>query len=514
MRIAIWTETISAFGRIHRSLKARLEKDGHQVDMYNWKDPADNGLIKAAFLNYDRVISNTEITRWQFDMSNPHIRARIIAVAHAGLDNDWFVERFEHVSSSTPIAVAGAVSLDAINFFSPRITQPLTYLPCGVETQEFVVSPPPRAIKTLGFVGRFNGGHPAMLEVKRPHWMVEIARLAGCELTFIYERPASSRLYDGIDMLICTSTSEGGPLGMFEAAAAGIPVISTRVGNVGRLKHIQFFDSPQAAADIITRLNSSEQQLAQYTAAVTAEVRRRFCWDKLYAQHWRPLFQGPGGSRLNFLEIGTADFDTCAQSCVEDARGLSVEPLQVYLDQLPSKPGVTKVQQAVSDIVGNGAGVGNGVGDITIYYVEPHVITQLGLPPWCRGCNTVGAPYPLVVNELRRVLGPDASEQDILAKFTAATVRATDFETLTKEHNVSAIDFLKINTVGHDCAIMRSALKACMQRRQLFPRRITFKSNGSNAPADVAATVLEWEAQGYYAERGGDDDTVLIRTWE
>ena len=38
----------------------------------------------------------------------------------------------------------------------------------------------------------------------------------------------------------------------------------------------------------------------------------------------------------DFVEIGTSDFNTLLQSS-KDQRGLSIEPLKIYLDKLPNK---------------------------------------------------------------------------------------------------------------------------------------------------------------------------------
>lgn len=501
MRIAIFTEIGHALGRIHRSLKARLEAEGHTVHMYDWSQAFDIKTLQHRFLTYDRVLSTSLITSCRlFDMTNVHIRSRIIAVAHIGVKNNHFREIFAHVSCSTPVAAAGGVSLDTLDFFASTVSQPMVYLPCGVEPLEFVVRPPPRHIRRLGFVGTTEH-NDAYKAVKRPDVFLEVCRLSGCEPVFIFGQPSTGSLFDNIDMLICTSAVEGGPLGIFEAAAAGIPVLSTRVGNVARLQHVMFFQTPDEAALLIHKLNADEATLISYARAVTAEVRSRFNWDTLYTNYWRPLFQGETGSQLNFLEIGTSDFDTCIQTCLPDARGISVEPVGAYFNRLPSKPGVTKLNQAVSDFNG----------DIPVFYISPQTITDLNLAECCRGCNSVNKPHPYALQELRRVLGTDASEDDILSKFHTDTVRVTDFETLTEEQNVRAIDFLKIDTEGHDCTIMRSVLKACLKKRSLFPRKIRFETNELAAQEEVDVVVAAFEAEGYSVARG--DNTTLTRMW-
>lgn len=40
---------------------------------------------------------------------------------------------------------------------------------------------------------------------------------------------------------------------------------------------------------------------------------------------------------LDFIEIGTSNFDTLIQTCSDDAFGISIEPLNFYLNDLPNK---------------------------------------------------------------------------------------------------------------------------------------------------------------------------------
>ena len=54
-----------------------------------------------------------------------------------------------------------------------------------------------------------------------------------------------------------------------------------------------------------------------------------------------------GTIEYDFVEIGTSDFDTLIQASDGTLRGLSVEPIKFYLDNLPDKVLVTKVNCAI-----------------------------------------------------------------------------------------------------------------------------------------------------------------------
>ena len=43
---------------------------------------------------------------------------------------------------------------------------------------------------------------------------------------------------------------------------------------------------------------------------------------------------------LDFVEIGTCNFETLIQECASDAKGISIEPISDYLNQLPDKENV------------------------------------------------------------------------------------------------------------------------------------------------------------------------------
>ena len=51
---------------------------------------------------------------------------------------------------------------------------------------------------------------------------------------------------------------------------------------------------------------------------------------------------------LDFIEIGTSNFDTLLEKCSENEYGISVEPLKNYLDDLPEKRNVKKINCAVT----------------------------------------------------------------------------------------------------------------------------------------------------------------------
>lgn len=40
---------------------------------------------------------------------------------------------------------------------------------------------------------------------------------------------------------------------------------------------------------------------------------------------------------LDFIEIGTSDFDTLIESSNDNTHGISIDPVNIYLNKLPTK---------------------------------------------------------------------------------------------------------------------------------------------------------------------------------
>ena len=157
----------------------------------------------------------------------------------------------------------------------------------------------------------------------------------------------------------------------------------------------------------------------------------------------------------DFVEIGTSDFDTLISKADQDTIGLSVEPLQFYLDNLPDKDKVKKVCCAISN---------TGISTIPMYYIPPEVIEANSLPDYLRGCNSIGKMhnkhYPL---------------QDFIK---TKQVDVLSFRALAEKYSISSIGILKIDCEGLDLDIIEAVLDAndiCD-----YPSKISFECYVSN----------------------------------
>lgn len=157
----------------------------------------------------------------------------------------------------------------------------------------------------------------------------------------------------------------------------------------------------------------------------------------------------------HFIEIGTSDFSTIIQQ-ENPGIGLSIEPLKIYLDRLPDKEGVTKVNCAISDI--------DGVVDV--YWIDPEDIAKYNLPDWLRGCNSIINPHPTAYSEL--------SGRGLLDIYKKTSCETICWDTLVERYNIESVDHLKIDTEGHDCIILQSILKS---KSKVLPNTIFFENN-------------------------------------
>jgi len=180
----------------------------------------------------------------------------------------------------------------------------------------------------------------------------------------------------------------------------------------------------------------------------------------------------------DFIEIGTSDFDTLTQECDENAVGLCVEPIKEYLDNLPSKKNVKKINCAIS--------FDNTQSDIDVYYIPVEVLKKNNLPLALRGCNRI--------NEYHH--------QHITRKITRLVqtykIQQISISSLLIDNNVREINHLKIDTEGGDCYILKNLFLYLDKKNRIFyPKKITFETNLLTEKKLIEETIILMESKGY-----------------
>jgi hypothetical protein len=162
-----------------------------------------------------------------------------------------------------------------------------------------------------------------------------------------------------------------------------------------------------------------------------------------------------------FVEIGTADHDSLAHRFFTEGwwSGVSVEPMASYLARLPSRPGLAKVNAAVSEVDGQRQ----------LYTVPEETIRELGLPEYTRGLSSLLPDHadvrqnPAIQEHFRPVLVPSIT-----------------FETLSRHFGQDQdgaprrIDLLHVDTEGYDANIVHQALEYAHATCG-YPRHIKFE---------------------------------------
>ena len=145
-----------------------------------------------------------------------------------------------------------------------------------------------------------------------------------------------------------------------------------------------------------------------------------------------------GLGHFDFIEIGTCDYHTLLQRWGDTKKGISVEPIKIYLDLLPNKPNVIKVNAAIS----------SEDDEIDLFYITPENQIKHN-KKWTRGWGSVGRPHK-GYNNPQKLL-----DSGILTK---SKIKTLTFKTLCETHRVQSVDWVKIDAEGHDCIIVNSIL--------------------------------------------------------
>lgn len=162
--------------------------------------------------------------------------------------------------------------------------------------------------------------------------------------------------------------------------------------------------------------------------------------------------------KYEFVEIGTSNFETLIEKADNNTVGISIEPLKHYLDQLPDKPNVTKLNAAI---------IGEGVrGTTEIFYVPEHLVDSLNLPHWLKGCNSMGN-YHIEHHKL--------GVTHLVQRYEIETV---PIATLFEDYDIEMPEMLKIDTEGADVDILMGFVKYLKNTgTNRRPQTIVFESN-------------------------------------
>jgi autotransporter strand-loop-strand O-heptosyltransferase len=192
----------------------------------------------------------------------------------------------------------------------------------------------------------------------------------------------------------------------------------------------------------------------------------------------------------DFIEIGTSDFDTLIETATDDTVGISIEPIKYYIDRLPNKQNVIKVQAALS----------TEDGEVDVYYIDDWKIEENNLPWWVRGSNSINNSHPFAIKEL--------GEELYNSLVTIEKVPTISWKTLIDTYGVESIGYLKIDTEGHDHVILRDFLDYCKEYSFPIPNKITLEYH-DGVSNKVEIDKLVSELSGYQIIKHISDITLI-----
>ena len=213
----------------------------------------------------------------------------------------------EFLSHLGKFAALNVPSRILYNIFKPRHPA-VFYTPHGVDTEIFrprAGNPfsSPAGELVLGWAGSLTN-HPGKRGVE-DYLMPAIKGLKGVSLR-LAAREEKWRtqgemvaFYQGVDVQICTSSTEGGPHPLLEAAACGNPLISTRVGIAPELikdgeNGFIIERDIEAIRKAVIMLRDNRDMRCSMGKQAREIVVQDWNWD-LQAQHYIPFFnQGLG----------------------------------------------------------------------------------------------------------------------------------------------------------------------------------------------------------------------------
>lgn len=512
--VAIWTEKKWAFGRIHEAIIDELKYEFNFV-FYDWSNVNDNNDLWTQWEMFDLIIGNSMISVSPVKLGyipeiTESLQKRLLPVVHSELMNhDHYCEQVIFPYDAVRYCGITPSVCEIVKQASKNTYVPL--LPIGVNIDHFKQFKKIQKIKKIGFIGRYLRDKHVQ-NMKRPEMAKEIADKCGLEIEFIHSKPHTlhSKLYENIDLLLVTSTVEGAGLMICEAAACHVPVVSTKVGYAKILKNIKTFETVDEAVAIIESIKNDP---SEYIDKLSFEVRTEWNWSKLAHEYWKPVMERTVHNTilqenarksdenklttllekkfLDFIEIGTSDFDTEIQK-KNSKIGLSIDPLQFYLDRLPEKYGCLKLNNAVSDYNG----------DISISYIPLNLIQKYNLPDWIKCCNRVNGYHDQVSQYLHKQ-GLDIHNLANMDRITCKTLHC-----IMKAHGIDGVYFLKIDTEGHDCVILKHFFENMTDTNHL-PHRIMFESNELTQGNNIESIIKTAEDIGYDLIVRTDHDTIM-----
>jgi FkbM family methyltransferase len=190
---------------------------------------------------------------------------------------------------------------------------------------------------------------------------------------------------------------------------------------------------------------------------------------------------------FDFIDIGTSDFDVADGKFENNKKYILIEPIKHYLDKLPNKENIIKVNSAVSD----------SLKEVDLFYIKEEDIIKYNLPWWLRGCNSIENSHPTVLTLLKA----NNISKDIISNYKIKTIT---FDHLINKFKIKFIDQLKIDTEGHDHFILKDVLKN-IEKKEIKINKIIFEYNSLSNKEYLDKLINDLIALNYESKLNGEN---------
>ncbi len=304
MKVALWTERTWALGRIANSLAKVIPN----LTIFDWHNSESNRkFFTQSIYDFDVILSNSYIITYyekEYKTQFPqHLLNRLAIICHCPrFDLEHFQENLKFLPG---VHYAGVSKETCENMQKFLGISNVRYTPFGVDTDEFnLYSSTKVPIVKIGIIGS-NNITEEYRRIKGLEMFEQICAQLGVEPILLQGKTGTNEIYEGLDLLLCCSELEGGPLGIFEAAACGVAVMSRPVGNAQLIDGIALFDTVEEAVQKIRTFNDAPVEFYAYRRQVTKAVRENWNNQKLITEHIMPWLEEvyTNSTQLEFKSI-------------------------------------------------------------------------------------------------------------------------------------------------------------------------------------------------------------------
>jgi hypothetical protein len=191
---------------------------------------------------------------------------------------------------------------------------------------------------------------------------------------------------------------------------------------------------------------------------------------------------------LDYIEIGSNDWDVLSMTHT-NLKGIIIEPIKKYLDNVPENKNVIKVNCAISD-ENNAEGY--------MHYIPENIINEKNIVNCFKGMNKL--------NDFHiGHIGNNLTDYVVKEKCEVMT-----YFTLINKYKIDYVDLLKIDTEGNDCKIINNILDELdMNPSYILPRYIYFENNGLTPLEIRVETIYRLHQHGYVHIYTENDNTFM-----